>query len=454
MADMSAAVTSFHSQSRALHQGDAIRVFSRSADKWVDGEVVKLIEGNFVRVEYEIGEDWCGKTLHMHSDQLNIQTMVGPSGLSPATVRSSVCSLTSSVVEHDPGANFIDIAEAASALRQHVFVQLGKQGSKPVFDAVGRLTYVKNNSFVTKEVMTCDCTIEYNGSFDEDMLLKVYTLDHKYPAEHYSMYTLSGYIHAMQEPRISLSVAAGCYLGFVIHKDLNKDWLWKMKQEDPDKYAAFISRSDPGGYSERDDPVGKGSASQADYLISFTTANKAEDDLWLKELSEHRVYGPHGNRPITFCTDRSLGFGGHFHAPAGIYLAKHGFCQPTAPGAWFDEYRKASQQTRFGLLVLNPSPAYFKSAACLREWGMPNMQAGSKKNWNPKYKSTYRKVVAMNRFWVYWWYDEPRKGRKNGAPAIVSYPEYAASAKQQHGWVAPKPGSAAQIDFKNMIRKT
>ena len=43
----------------ALHEGDPVRVFSRSADKWVDGEVVKIFEGSFVRVEYDVGGYWC-----------------------------------------------------------------------------------------------------------------------------------------------------------------------------------------------------------------------------------------------------------------------------------------------------------------------------------------------------------------------------------------------------------
>jgi hypothetical protein len=56
----------------ALCEGDAIRVFSRSADKWVDGEVVKFMEGNFMSVEYEVGADWCGKTIYLHSEHLEI----------------------------------------------------------------------------------------------------------------------------------------------------------------------------------------------------------------------------------------------------------------------------------------------------------------------------------------------------------------------------------------------
>ena len=46
----------------ALHQGDAVRVFSRSADKWVHAEIVKLCDGNFVRVEYEVNDYWCGNS--------------------------------------------------------------------------------------------------------------------------------------------------------------------------------------------------------------------------------------------------------------------------------------------------------------------------------------------------------------------------------------------------------
>ena len=42
--------------------GDAVRVFSRSADVWVDGEVVNFVEGNLVRVEYEVGGYRCDKS--------------------------------------------------------------------------------------------------------------------------------------------------------------------------------------------------------------------------------------------------------------------------------------------------------------------------------------------------------------------------------------------------------
>lgn len=57
---------------RALHVGDVVRVFSRLADKWVGAEVVEFVKDHYVRVEYEVGEQWCGKTLHMHSELLDV----------------------------------------------------------------------------------------------------------------------------------------------------------------------------------------------------------------------------------------------------------------------------------------------------------------------------------------------------------------------------------------------
>ena len=55
-----------------MHVGDAIQVFSRAARAWVDAEITKIFEGNFVRLEYEAGEYWCGKTLHILSEHLII----------------------------------------------------------------------------------------------------------------------------------------------------------------------------------------------------------------------------------------------------------------------------------------------------------------------------------------------------------------------------------------------
>lgn len=129
-------------------------------------------------------------------------------------------------------------------------------------------------------------------------------------------------------------------------------------------FQDLLNCSNPDGYRSQGDPCAQCSAEEADYIISFTTDNKEENDALLRYLSSNSIEGPHGNRPITFCTDRSLGFDGHFDAAGRPDLAKHGLGQPTAPGAWFSEYLEAAQRTRFGMLVLNPSKEYYQARAC------------------------------------------------------------------------------------------
>ena len=111
-----------------LHEGDAVRVFSRPANEWEDGQVVTFVEGYIICMEYDIGEDWCRKTVRLHSEHLALQTMGGASSLSLPNVRFSASSLTSSVVGFDPCANFTNDAKASGALQKHVLVQLGNQG--------------------------------------------------------------------------------------------------------------------------------------------------------------------------------------------------------------------------------------------------------------------------------------------------------------------------------------
>jgi hypothetical protein len=64
--------------SDALHEGDAVQVFSRSADKWVEGRVVELHvssqQGKLALVEYAIGEDSCRKMMFLNSEHMVIPT--------------------------------------------------------------------------------------------------------------------------------------------------------------------------------------------------------------------------------------------------------------------------------------------------------------------------------------------------------------------------------------------
>jgi len=218
------------------------------------------------------------------------------------------------------------------------------------------------NSFVLARVLEVDSELMYDGPFDEDVLLKVYALDGSHPWDEFQTYVLC-----------AIGVKAGQHLGLVAHRNLNKDWLWPMRDQEPERYLSFLNRSTQGGYGPegRNDVLGAAVAQQADYLISFCAADKEKNDALLRLLSSEPVEGPHctkqATRPITFCTDRSLGFGGHYDAPAGLYLAKHGFAQPTAQRAWFNEYKEAGRNTAHGILVLNPSVGYLQSVACAQE---------------------------------------------------------------------------------------
>lgn len=53
-----------------LHEGDLVKIFSRTAHEWVEGEIVRFLKGGFVRIEYGVGDYWCGKVLHLHSQHL------------------------------------------------------------------------------------------------------------------------------------------------------------------------------------------------------------------------------------------------------------------------------------------------------------------------------------------------------------------------------------------------
>ena len=65
----------------SLGEGDVVRIFSPSADSWIEGEVMEVGKDHYVRVEYELADGWHSRTLHVDSEDFAI--------LSP---------------EHDPGA--------------------------------------------------------------------------------------------------------------------------------------------------------------------------------------------------------------------------------------------------------------------------------------------------------------------------------------------------------------
>ena len=59
-------------QSYAMNQcgAAAVRVFSRSANAWKDGTVVKQRANDMVRIEYKVGDQLCRKDMNVNSEHI------------------------------------------------------------------------------------------------------------------------------------------------------------------------------------------------------------------------------------------------------------------------------------------------------------------------------------------------------------------------------------------------
>ena len=103
-------------------------------------------------------------------------------------------------------------------------------------------------------------------------------------------------------------------------------------------------------------PQAEAVASEADYMISECSMDKETNAKLLRKLSTKPTNGPHCSdgplKPIKFCTDQSLGFGVHFVDGDELHTRD-----------WRKSYKNAANKTRLGILVLNPSEAYFESKA-------------------------------------------------------------------------------------------
>eukprot|EP00930_Biecheleria_cincta_P039239 TRINITY_DN26998_c0_g1_i1.p1 TRINITY_DN26998_c0_g1~~TRINITY_DN26998_c0_g1_i1.p1 ORF type:complete len:1648 (+),score=253.82 TRINITY_DN26998_c0_g1_i1:78-5021(+) len=173
-------------------------------------------------------------------------------------------------------------------------------------------------------------------------------------------------------------------VGLTLHEGLSHELHHKMSQDENQRsyYEGVIKRLQ-SGWQERAEPAAKTYADQADFLISYTSKDKEKNDEFLRELSAKCWSVPHPHYthsiqdrsmelPVTFCTDRSLGFGCHFFdMEEGVVrylsLGKHGFGQSVDVRSWWASYREAAMATRCGILIIS-SPAYFASAACRREF--------------------------------------------------------------------------------------
>ncbi|CAL1158634.1 unnamed protein product [Cladocopium goreaui] len=128
------------------------------------------------------------------------------------------------------------------------------------------------------------------------------------------------------------------------------------------------------GYNARGEPEGEKLATDADFLISFASPDRDENNRILHELKTGVNYDG-GLRPVTFCTDKSLGMGLHINEAQEMRRWNPIFSdldQPRQPGEyppWFKHYKEAANETRHGLLILQLTDSYLKSKACRWEFG-------------------------------------------------------------------------------------
>ncbi|CAE7400311.1 unnamed protein product [Symbiodinium microadriaticum] len=127
------------------------------------------------------------------------------------------------------------------------------------------------------------------------------------------------------------------------------------------------------GYNARGEPEGRSDATDADFLISFASPDRVENNRILAELQKG-VFFEGQVREVTFCTDKSLGMGVHI-AEDQVKRWNPIFSdldQPRLPGeypAWFKHYKKAAKESKHGILILQLTEAYLKSKACRWEFG-------------------------------------------------------------------------------------
>mmetsp|Transcript_79503 Transcript_79503/g.246619 ORF Transcript_79503/g.246619 Transcript_79503/m.246619 type:complete len:323 (-) Transcript_79503:33-1001(-) len=266
----------------------SVEVLSQTAGGWMPGRIASPVHPDRTTITFEID----GRLLRKHRARSSSEFHL-------ATYTRFTCS-----------GDFND-TEAFDALGCRAFVRCMGGGLKCVTEEL-QFHFVRNNAFATRVPLQTSCDIEYHGPFDEDVILKVHTLDAANTQfDDYCRYMLEGYVHAMQKPRQAVHVEAGRYLGLSVHKNLNRDWLWRLSKED---YDQFVNRS--GGDQGWSSVQCERFAEDADYLISLTSANRAQDECeyWKAAACRHRVKVGITSRNRSWNTASSLATPSSSHA--------------------------------------------------------------------------------------------------------------------------------------------
>lgn len=70
-----------------LNVGGTVCIFSKSADTWVDAEIIGFRDHDFVCVKYTLGDDVCSKWLYVHSEHLFAQAQSSHSKIESQTTQ-------------------------------------------------------------------------------------------------------------------------------------------------------------------------------------------------------------------------------------------------------------------------------------------------------------------------------------------------------------------------------
>lgn len=360
--------------------GDRVKVMSQTAGGWTEGYVVSPTLPGYITIHF---------TVPKYGGQLFRKHVQPTSKALRAMVRSE------QPFEYDPGANFSTEMEAREALCDFQITTSKGIESSFFWEHKG------NNAFKSDFSICGNFSISYNprnmATDIVDWALKVHALPLSLPDEH-TQYKELGFVHTLIHKKgeavmFQPDFHGSFYLGLTIHKDLSQDLRLRMqydKNGDRDYFERLFERFKET-WDKRGDQEAETVAERADYLISYTGQDKVENDELLKLVATQCISGPHTHfhhqppRRITFCTDRSLGFGVHFYRRGGsleddegftLKLGKHGFAQPLEDGTWWDEYKaaavgkdgKGKGATKHGILILNLSKNYLNSAACIKEF--------------------------------------------------------------------------------------
>ncbi|CAE7470683.1 nphp3 [Symbiodinium natans] len=131
----------------------------------------------------------------------------------------------------------------------------------------------------------------------------------------------------------------------------------------------------PIGWKARGDAEAATRAEDADFFVEICSVDWVETNRRLHMLNKGEVKFGQEYRPITFCTDRSLGMGlcvvdGEAVGRSNPKYSDIG--QSRHPGEfprWFVATQKEVEKVKFGLLIVQLSKAYFRSKACRWTFG-------------------------------------------------------------------------------------